>query len=41
MLSNKDATYMLTGDTLIVVSDGTAYIATMRETVNLEGDNGL
>ena len=41
LLSTKDATYTMTGDTLIVVSDGTAYIATMRETVNLEGDNGL
>ena len=36
LLANKDATYMTTGDTLIVVSDGTAYIATVRETVNLE-----
>ncbi len=36
LLANKDATYSMTGDTLIVVSDGTAYIATIRETIHLE-----
>ena len=36
LLDNKDATFMMTGDTMVVVSDGTAYITTVRETIDLE-----
>jgi len=36
LLHTPDATCSMTEDTLIVVSDGMAYIATIREWINLE-----
>jgi hypothetical protein len=36
LLAQNDSTYIAGGDTIIVVSEGTAYIATIRESIDLD-----
>lgn len=36
LLDTPDATFSASGDTIVVVCDGTAYIATLRERIDLE-----
>jgi hypothetical protein len=36
LLSTPDATFSTAGDTMVVVCEGTVYIATLRERIELE-----
>jgi hypothetical protein len=38
LLHTPDACYSMTGDTMVVVTDGVAYIGTIRESIILEDE---